>query len=188
VSWGTELRECSHESEAATPLLGDHYEEVHEKGVVGILCVRSVFLNGLNRRQNHGRAQGFRSFEVSGQGSAFLLPSLFCSPALFPSQRPSVTEHILSTVFTVVRSLAYPIPTYHNATCLSLLRRTQTHTTEPNSLPSFVIFPDPLLPLATPRRCLGLCLVHPFSPPSLLVHMLQPFLFFILSIPTVPKR
>jgi hypothetical protein len=130
-----------------------------------------IFLNGLNRRQNHGRAQGFRSFEVSGQGSAFLLPSLFCSPALFPSRRPSVTEHILSTVFTVVRFLAYPIPTYHNATCLSSLQCTQTHTTEPNPLPSFVIFHDPFLPLVTPPRCLGLYLAHPFSPPSLLVHI-----------------
>ena len=69
MSCGAELRECSHESEgAATPLLGARYEEVCEEGVVGILCVGSVFLNGHNGRRNHGCTQGFRSFEVFRAG------------------------------------------------------------------------------------------------------------------------
>ena len=130
---------------------------------------------------------GFSFFRgVSGRGvhSFFHL----CSARLLgsPTQRPSVTEHILSAMLTVSHFLSrtvYPIPTYHNTTCLSLLQCAQTHTTEPVfSLSSLT----PLPPLVTPRRCLALYLVHPFSRPSPLVHMLQPFLFFILSIPTVP--
>jgi len=80
-----------------------------------------------------------------GQGSVFLLPSLFCSPAWFPTRLPSVTEHILSTMLTashcLTDRLSHPhIPQHY----LSFIAPMRTDTYHRTRLP--VILPDPPSP------------------------------------------